>query len=933
MKRSMVVAVAVLVGAMVAACTPPSGEQPSDNGAIELEQGRPAINRSSVQLKLTVPAGATAVRIANGADPSDGPWVSIDAVRTWQLDPGDGPRTVSAQFSRGGSIASVISDTILVDTVPPVVSIDSHHDGQSVDLSGGEKQVLGGHVSDPGSGVAATTLSAAGNPVEVGLKGDDWAAPLGAAQSGRWSYAVTAVDVAGNSASTAVELDVVVPPHGVTVVRPGVLDLDRSALRPTLRAGSVTTDALAFDGDQRAALTGIDVIVSSPIDGITDAGLLRLVDGTSYDPVTGRTTISTSPAGIFDVYAQLGPGALHVQAPRSAQRSAALDDRCSELANQGAGASVKLPDASVTFPIPFPGPSNFAAGVAVDTELAANLDMALSFDVGWTGIDIKEFRAIAGVLLCGTFDLGVSGDIENALGPQFGTGVSEHDYSARWGIKDISVLTPALQGKLRQQLSDLIHDIPPIQLGTLPIWIRPTVGLGFTIDPTLSVGTSLRGTFVAGGRGGVRWDHGFKPVLDPEFDADFDAVSAAADASLKVGAGPEFGVTVNESLPIQLLKASVIVGPQIDVSWAADRIAADSSITSAKAGICVDLLAELGFHASISVGRFRLNLIDFKLGESRWGLGCPYSKTFTGDLVVTPPDPPPARVGTAYGPIRLVANHPSTWTVVQGSLPPGLRLSPSGIIDGVPTAAGTSTVTIRARDALRQTSEVSVRIVVTGVGVYHDLVVASKPMAYWSMQDDVPAGNFTAKDVVGSFDAAATNVAPSATGPFPGSRSFEFRGNGWLAVPNAASFAKDAFSIETWVRVDAPPSNSDDSVSSLFRSRTFGYALNVTATTGQPTFWAWNNTGLTSPVSITSPPGTWHHLVGTRDSTGSRLYVDGVMVSENPTVAPIQLFGSAVGIGRDADHPTDYLNGAMAHVAFYDRALSADEVAQHASAR
>ncbi len=42
---------------------------------------------------------------------------------------------------------------------------------------------------------------------------------------------------------------------------------------------------------------------------------------------------------------------------------------------------------------------------------------------------------------------------------------------------------------------------------------------------------------------------------------------------------------------------------------------------------------------------------------------------------------------------------PYTFTIVSGSLPPGLTLSPSGAISGVPTVAGVYSPTIRALDA------------------------------------------------------------------------------------------------------------------------------------------------------------------------------------------------------------------------------------------
>jgi len=59
-------------------------------------------------------------------------------------------------------------------------------------------------------------------------------------------------------------------------------------------------------------------------------------------------------------------------------------------------------------------------------------------------------------------------------------------------------------------------------------------------------------------------------------------------------------------------------------------------------------------------------------------------------------------VGTAYGQTLSVSGGtaPYVWSIVSGSFPPGLSMNfTSGIISGVPTAAGTSAVRVKATDA------------------------------------------------------------------------------------------------------------------------------------------------------------------------------------------------------------------------------------------
>jgi len=60
---------------------------------------------------------------------------------------------------------------------------------------------------------------------------------------------------------------------------------------------------------------------------------------------------------------------------------------------------------------------------------------------------------------------------------------------------------------------------------------------------------------------------------------------------------------------------------------------------------------------------------------------------------------PPASHGKAYnqsltGPARV----PQTWAVTGGALPPGLHLSPAGVLSGAPTAAGNFAFTVRVTE-------------------------------------------------------------------------------------------------------------------------------------------------------------------------------------------------------------------------------------------
>ena len=79
---------------------------------------------------------------------------------------------------------------------------------------------------------------------------------------------------------------------------------------------------------------------------------------------------------------------------------------------------------------------------------------------------------------------------------------------------------------------------------------------------------------------------------------------------------------------------------------------------------------------------------------------------------------PRGRKGASYS-FSLKASGGTTpyrWSRVRGSLPPGLRLSSSGVISGTPSSTGSYTFTVRVTDDryTRQEKEFSLTVTETG---------------------------------------------------------------------------------------------------------------------------------------------------------------------------------------------------------------------------
>jgi len=110
---------AVVNGSIIVATTPPAG-------TIVINEGADYATASLVTLTLNAscPAGIEGMRLGNSADLAAGEWVRYGQSYEWNLDPGNGLRTVYAQFQNPAGIESpVVSDSIFLDTFAPLVSI------------------------------------------------------------------------------------------------------------------------------------------------------------------------------------------------------------------------------------------------------------------------------------------------------------------------------------------------------------------------------------------------------------------------------------------------------------------------------------------------------------------------------------------------------------------------------------------------------------------------------------------------------------------------------------------------------------------------------------------------------------------------------------------------------------------------------------------
>jgi trimeric autotransporter adhesin len=219
-----------------------------------------------------------------------------------------------------------------------------------------------------------------------------------------------------------------------------------------------------------------------------------------------------------------------------------------------------------------------------------------------------------------------------------------------------------------------------------------------------------------------------------------------------------------------------------------------------------------------------------------------------------------------------------------------------------------------------------------GKAVYED-----GPSSYWRMAETsgTTAADSSLSSAAGTYVNGPVLGGQSGIG-LSGDRSATFDGSNDVIASNVQRPGPRTFTAEGWFRT------STSSGGKLFgfgssRTGTSGttdrhvYMLNNgrlrfgTSASGQQSF-------VESPQSYAN--GQWHHVAASQGPNGMRLYVDGALVASNGTSVNATYNGYwRVGgdslSGWGSRPSSDYFAGALDEVAFYDRALTNAEVADH----
>jgi hypothetical protein len=207
---------------------------------------------------------------------------------------------------------------------------------------------------------------------------------------------------------------------------------------------------------------------------------------------------------------------------------------------------------------------------------------------------------------------------------------------------------------------------------------------------------------------------------------------------------------------------------------------------------------------------------------------------------------------------------------------------------------------------------------------YSQVILSDGPASYWRLNE---ASGTTAADSAGTNDGTYYNgAAPNAPGPVKDAgTAATFDGvDDMIGVPNAAGLdPTSAISVEVWVRPSAIGTGyqniSDKGGQYLLRvdNTAEGSRLSFFVTiAGNP------EPRISGPV-LTA--GTLYHVVGTYDGSNVRLYVDGTLAGTVARTGPIDV-GT---LPLEISHASEGINATIDEVAFYDYALTGQQVAEH----
>ncbi len=216
---------------------------------------------------------------------------------------------------------------------------------------------------------------------------------------------------------------------------------------------------------------------------------------------------------------------------------------------------------------------------------------------------------------------------------------------------------------------------------------------------------------------------------------------------------------------------------------------------------------------------------------------------------------------------------------------------------------------------------------------YESTVASDGPVAQFRFND--AAGSSTIADSVGSYAAANSGIVLGGEGPFGGSKSGSFGGEGYATLPADPLAGAGEFTAEAWLDWGDGGTYKQPVFEFGSSSSNYLYLTPASALSGHKLLFEIHTTaGQIAQVAASKlASGAWKYLAVTETNLGAlTLYVNGEQVAQTTgaTVTPASL-GSAPSdyLGKSLASGEPLLKGSLSNVAFYTKALSATRIREH----
>ncbi|MEM6992820.1 MAG: LamG domain-containing protein, partial [Myxococcota bacterium] len=228
----------------------------------------------------------------------------------------------------------------------------------------------------------------------------------------------------------------------------------------------------------------------------------------------------------------------------------------------------------------------------------------------------------------------------------------------------------------------------------------------------------------------------------------------------------------------------------------------------------------------------------------------------------------------------------------------------------------------------------------TGASSTGQSVVVDEDLVLWIQLDDVADQDFSDASGNENDGACVEGSCPLESGGPVGSAGVFDGIDDYVLVPHHPSLeTPDGFTAAAWIRLESLPGTQRS-----FLTKTFGTGVSNSwelyffdGQQGRVLFSMVTEAGEVS-ANATEPAivGEWFHVAGTWDGSDMRLWIDGINVASS-RIGSLSMDDHPVLIGVDDDNDAfgydGYFDGGIDDVRLYQRALTAEEIAELATAR